>query len=104
LGARKARGGFSWGTKLIPSNAIDHLTNCIHMELDMNPLVAEADIAWAHNFFVLHTIHGMKHSTYHQVDIDSMEYYLYDFVQAVQLSHEVPDIGDWYINVGIEIN
>jgi hypothetical protein len=102
--ARKARGGFSWGTKLIPSNAVDHLADCIRTELDMNPLVAEADIAWARNFFVLHTIRGTKHSTYHQVDIDSAEYYLYDFVQAAQLSHEVPDIGDWYIDVGIEIS
>jgi hypothetical protein len=102
--AKKTRGGFAWGTKLIPSNVVDHLANCIRMELDLNPLIADNDIAWARNFFILHTIRGMKHSTYHQVDVESAEYYLYDFVQSAQLSNEVPEVGDWYINIGIKIS
>lgn len=102
--ARKARGGFSWGTKLIPSNAVDPLADRIRMQLDDNSFVAKSDIAWARNFFILHTIRGTKHSTYHQVDVASAEYYLHDFIQAAQLSDEVPDVGDWYIDVGIEIS
>jgi hypothetical protein len=102
--AKKTRGGFAWGTKLIPSNVVDHLANRIRMELDSNPLIADNDIAWARNFFILHTIRGTKHSTYHQVDVESAEYYLYDFVQSAQLSNEVPEVGDWYIDVGVEIS
>jgi hypothetical protein len=102
--ARKTRGGFAWGTKLIPSNVVDHLTDRIRAELAMNPLISEDDIAWARDFFVLHTIRGTKHSTYHQVDMESAEYYLFDFVQDAQLSPDVPEVGDWYIDVGIQIS
>jgi hypothetical protein len=64
--AKKTREGFAWGTKLIPSNVVDHLADRIRMELDMNPLIADEDVAWARDVFVFHTIRGTKHSTYHQ--------------------------------------
>lgn len=102
--AKKTRGGFAWGTKLIPNNVVDHLADRIHTELAANPLVADEDIAWARNFFVLHTIRGTKHSTFHPVDVDSAEFYLFDYVQSAQLSNEVPEVGEWYIDVGIEIS
>ena len=103
--ARRARGGgFAWGTKLIPSNAVDHLADRIRTELDTNPLIAKEDVAWARDFFILHTIRGTKHSTYHPVDNDSAEFYLYEFVQDAQLSDEFPEVGEWYIDVGIEIS
>jgi hypothetical protein len=102
--AKKSRGGFAWGTKLIPSYAVDNLTDRIRAELAMNPLIADDDIAWASNFFVLHTIRGTKHSTFHQVAVESAEYYLDEFVRDAQLSIEVPEVGDWYIDVGIQIS
>lgn len=102
--AKKARGGFAWATKLIPGNVVDNLAGRIRTELGENPLVADDDVTWAREFFFLHTIRGTKHSTYHRVDVDSAEYYLAEFVNSAHLSHEVPEVGDWYIDVGIEIS
>ena len=102
--AKKTRGGFAWGTKLIPSNVVGHLAERIRTELGENPLIADDDVTWARDFFFLHTIRGTKHSTFHQVNRHSAEYYLKDFLQRAQLSDEVGEVGDWYVDVGIEIS
>lgn len=102
--AQRTRGGFAWGTKLIPKDVVDQLANRIRVELDVNPFIPENETAWARDFFILHTIRGTKHSSYHRVNVESAEYYLYEFVQDSQLSSQVPEVGVWYINVGIEIS
>ncbi|RDB19057.1 hypothetical protein Hypma_014471 [Hypsizygus marmoreus] len=102
--AQKSRGGFAWGTKIIGRDVVDQLADRIRTELDENPFVAAHDIAWARNFFILHTIRGVKHSSFHRVDATSAEYYLTEFIQEAHLSYEVPEEGVWFVDVAIEIS
>lgn len=102
--AHNNRGGFSWTTKVIPKDAVFQLADGIRTELDANPFVDEDQVAWARDFFFLHTIRGTKHSSFHRIDDISPEFYLQEFLREAQLSPLVPDMGDWYIDVGIEIS
>jgi len=104
LRACKARGGYSWGTKLIPKDVVSDLADCIRDQLNTNRTLTREDMTWASDFFFLHTIRGVKHASFHRVDSESSEYYLNDFILDARLSGRVPFVGDWYIDVGIEIS
>ncbi|KXN81814.1 hypothetical protein AN958_03744 [Leucoagaricus sp. SymC.cos] len=70
----------------------------------MNPDLDPEDRGWTSNFLIMHTIRGVKHASFHQPDQDSASFYLDDFFKDAQLSNEVPNIGEWYVDVGIEIS
>ncbi|GLB36947.1 hypothetical protein LshimejAT787_0312340 [Lyophyllum shimeji] len=105
--AQKHRGGFQWGTRMIPKEDVDNLAHCIREKLQErfgDPFIDQNDVAWATDFFILHTIRGTKHTTLHHLDRASADYYLTEFLHDARLSAEVPEIGEWYIDVGIQIS
>lgn len=51
----------------------------------------------------MHTIQGIKHATMHQADPLSARHYLAEFFHNTQLMDNTPQLGDWYIDVGIQI-
>lgn len=103
--AQRTKGGYSWGSKQIPTEAVDDLADQIRSMLEMDASISEDDLEWARDFFVLHTIRGVKHSTYHHADDVSSDYYLDKLIyHEADLSSDVPDVGDWYVDVGIQIS
>ncbi|GLB45961.1 hypothetical protein LshimejAT787_4400010 [Lyophyllum shimeji] len=86
---------------------VDNLAHCIREKLQErfgDPFIDQNDVAWATDFFILHTIRGTKHTTLHHLDRASADYYLTEFLHDARLSAEVPEIGEWYIDVGIQIS
>ncbi|KAG6828498.1 hypothetical protein H0H87_001789 [Tephrocybe sp. NHM501043] len=105
--ARRSRGGFLWGTKMLPADRLPYLAQAIH-----NAVRADGDLSrdnhhWLQYFFILHTVHGVKQTTYHNVSEPSAKYYLKDFLEKSDLPLDIlrPEggFGHWYINVAIEI-
>lgn len=52
----------------------------------------------------MHTIRGVKHGNFHHVDVVSAQLFLDELMEDSQLSYEVPNIGEWYIDVAIQIS
>lgn len=104
LRAGKSTGGYSWSTKVIPKEEVEYLADSIRHELCMNDNISAEDRRWASDFFIMHTIRGVKHGTYHHADSASAEFYLRGHYADAQLSPLVPDYGEWYVDVGIEIS
>ena len=102
--AKQANGRFSLGTKIIPREAVANLADVIRTSLEYDPDLPDGDKEWARDFFFLHTVRGTKHSSFHQVDADSARHYLNLFIIEMNLSYEVPEVGDWYIDVAIELS
>lgn len=102
--AQRRGGALAWGTKMIAKDAVEGLADRIRYELDSSNL-APHDIAWARGFFILHTIRGAKHSSFHQATPAQAQFYLDEFIWTDgKLSHEVPEVGNWFIDVAIEIS
>lgn len=72
--------------------------------MDADPFLDQSDVQWARSFVILHTVRGVKHSSFHHVDQDSAEFYLHDFVDDAKLSPDIFRTGNWYIDVAIEIS
>ncbi|KXN82138.1 hypothetical protein AN958_03192 [Leucoagaricus sp. SymC.cos] len=102
--ARNHGGGYSWSKKIIPSVYVEDLMEKVRESLDDFALTDPEDNDWARNFFVLHTIRGVKHSTLHHVDPASAQHYLSEFINSAHLSDEIYEHGCWYVDVGIEIS
>jgi len=102
--AKQSNGRFSLGTKLIPREAVNHLADTIRISLDHDVSLPNVEKAWARDFFFLHTVRGTKHSSFHRVEAESAQYYLSEFVMEANLSYEVPEVGDWFIDVAIELS
>jgi hypothetical protein len=102
--AQKNKGAPAWQTKVIPREMVDLLADAIRTELDRNASVSGQDISWARDFFVLHTIRGLKDGSFHTVNPESADWYLTEFIIDANLSFMVPEIGEWYIDVAIEIS
>ncbi|KXN83946.1 hypothetical protein AN958_00784 [Leucoagaricus sp. SymC.cos] len=102
--ARNHGGGYSWSKKIIPSMYVRDLMDKVRESLDDFALTDDEDNHWARNFFVLHTIRGVKHGTLHHVDATSAQYYLSEFIESAHLSDEIYEEGTWYVDVGIEVS
>ncbi|KAG6904892.1 hypothetical protein DXG01_006436 [Tephrocybe rancida] len=100
--ARRAGGGYSWGTKLIPSDVVPDLADEIRRQFSLN--ADPDDLAWASRFVVLHTVRGVKHATYHTANPESAEFYLDKFIQDKCLDPSIRNRGFWYIDVAIELS
>ncbi|KAG6864738.1 hypothetical protein C0991_007445 [Blastosporella zonata] len=100
--ARQARGNFAWGTKMIPADAVVDLADRIRRHLHYSNLTAE-DREWSTTFFILHTIRGAKSISHHQVDEESSRHLLDKFLNDAHISRDIRTIGDWYIDVAVEI-
>jgi hypothetical protein len=66
--------------------------------------MSATDREWARDFFVLHTIRGEKDSSFHRVDEHSAGHYLEEFAFDADLSWKVPEVGEWYVDVAIQIS
>ncbi|KAH0588293.1 hypothetical protein J132_02620 [Termitomyces sp. J132] len=102
--ARRARGGYSWSTKIIPQDIVPFLADRIRMQLRSTNDLAQEDKDWATNFFVLHTIRGTKGMTWHLPLHQTAEVAFRQFLHDSRLSLEVLTAGDWYVDVGVEIS
>ncbi|KAG6871947.1 hypothetical protein C0995_014638, partial [Termitomyces sp. Mi166 len=103
--ARRVRGGHSWSTKIIPEDIVPRLADKIrsHLTLYNNGLDTE-EHEWASNFLILHTIRGTKGMTWHQPDPRSADEAFQRFLRSSRLTRDVFTIGEWYIDVAIEIS
>lgn len=99
--ARRNGGGHAWGTKIIQRDITDQLMERIRLEL----LLSDSDdLDWALDAFVMHTIRGVKHGTFHRADAHSATYYLAELFADAQLVEDAPERGEWFIDVGIQIS
>jgi hypothetical protein len=83
---------------------VNNLADTIRIALQYDSSLADNDRQWAQDFFFLHTIRGTKHSSFHSADAASAEYFLSEFIIEANLSHEVPEVGVWYIDVAVELS
>ncbi|KAG6876902.1 hypothetical protein C0993_012195 [Termitomyces sp. T159_Od127] len=102
--ARRNRGGYSWSTKIIPEDIVSDLCETIRSNIDGAEGLSAADREWASNFFVLHTIRGAKSMTWHQPNSRSARDALERFLYRSHLSPDIRSIGEWYIDIAIEIS
>ncbi|KAF8054645.1 hypothetical protein FPV67DRAFT_1682298 [Lyophyllum atratum] len=102
--ARNRNGGYSWGTRLVAKEYVPRLAARIRMEIQNSPFVDDRDKQWAQDFFILHTIRGTKHTSMHRVNAASAAIFLDTFIREANLSPAAPAVGDWYVDVAIEIS
>lgn len=102
--ARKNRGGHAWATKMIPVDVVDRLMDRVRRKLVADATLDREDVAWAQDFFVMHTIRGVKHATSHSPDFDEAEFHLRQFLLDAKISPAAHLLGTWWIDVGIEFS
>ncbi|KAG6815392.1 hypothetical protein H0H87_002313 [Tephrocybe sp. NHM501043] len=101
--AKRVGGGYSWSTKIIPGDVMEHFASEMREHLYIN--APEADQSWATGFVVLHTVRGVKHATVHPVDDQSAKNALRDFIYTHNLSDTILESPrNWWIDVGIELS
>lgn len=103
--ASRINGRHAWGSKILPQEILGELMDTVRDELGQDPFVDAADqsLAWAQDFFIMHTIRGVKHATSHQADTISAIHHLTQFFRDSQLVEDANTMGQWYIDVGVQI-
>ncbi|KAF9442097.1 hypothetical protein P691DRAFT_765570 [Macrolepiota fuliginosa MF-IS2] len=90
--ARKHKGGHAWGSKIIPQRAVGGLMDRVRLLLGQDASLDPEDVAWAQNFFVMHTIRGVKHSNSHEPTFFEARSHLDTFFLSVV---EAPAASCW---------
>ncbi|KAG6852775.1 hypothetical protein C0991_009198 [Blastosporella zonata] len=101
--ARRVKGGYSFATKMIPAYVVGDLAETVRGAFNDCTTISNADLEWASSFFILHTIRGVKQTTFHRTDAESASYYLHEFLRNRHLSPNIWREGEWYVDVAIEI-
>lgn len=96
--AQKKTGAFSYQTKMIAHWNLSPLVDTLREKLE------DEDIKWAQGFFFIHTIRGTKHSTQHSKDQESAQLALQEFLLEADIPTSAISEGEWWIDVGVEIN
>ncbi|KAJ3566668.1 hypothetical protein NP233_g6858 [Leucocoprinus birnbaumii] len=103
--AKKTHGGQpGWTQKVIPGEYVAELAGAIRDALVDDPFLDDEDIAWAKDFFFVHSVRGVKHGYYHGVNPAAAQHFLDDFVRDCHLVRDAHMLGTWWIDVGIEIS
>lgn len=91
------------GDNLCNNLALKGLADCIRTKLVDSPL-SGYDVAWATDFHVLHTVHGIKKASVHQTSKVSTEFSFADFLLDTGFDSDIlPYVADWFIDVSVEI-
>lgn len=88
----------SYQTKTLDFVTTHHLAQVIRSNL------SRAGLHWATNFFFLHSIRGVKHSTQHVADPECSGDALKTLLREYRLSQSSLARGDWWIDVGMEFH
>lgn len=59
-------------------------------------------VEWAEDFFLLHTIRGIKHTTQHVLNGVAAHLTLTEVLKEAKISLETTLLGSWWVDVGIE--
>ncbi|KAJ3555821.1 hypothetical protein NP233_g12116 [Leucocoprinus birnbaumii] len=103
--AHKTYGGMpGWTQKIIPREYVSRLADAIRNAIEEDLFLDEEDVVWAKDFFFVHSVRGLKHGYYHQVTEAGAQHFLDDFVRDCRLVRNAHLLGDWWIDVGIEIS
>ncbi|EKM81398.1 hypothetical protein AGABI1DRAFT_36555 [Agaricus bisporus var. burnettii JB137-S8] len=102
--ARRKTGQPSVGSRLIPEAAVSRLMDTIRMVLEQNESLKPEDVSWASNFFVMHTIRGVKHGYLHSPLYFDGTSCLRKLFSDASLSPHAHLQGEWWIDVGLEVS
>ncbi|KNZ79311.1 hypothetical protein J132_10732 [Termitomyces sp. J132] len=103
--ARKSKGGSSLGSQIIPREGVALLCQTLRDALDENIVEENTfDSHWCKSFMILHTIRGVKQSTFHAIEDDGPHRSLEELMVQYHLSPRIWSEGFWYIDVGVEIS
>jgi hypothetical protein len=100
--ARNQSGTHSWGTRLIPSWAVPLITVCARQAIARNDSIDPEDSLWAKDFFVMHIVRGVKHTTIH--DPWEAPEFLQQVFENANLCSSAHVDGRWWVDVGLEIS
>ncbi|KAF8871325.1 hypothetical protein BD779DRAFT_1680483 [Infundibulicybe gibba] len=85
------------GNKVMPARSAMHLCH----QIRQNAMVA--GVTWASDIFFAHIIHGAKRAIHHMKDPHLAKEALAAHLSDVGLPKNVAEIGEWWIDVGLEI-
>ncbi|KAJ3563511.1 hypothetical protein NP233_g8898 [Leucocoprinus birnbaumii] len=103
--AQKTFGGVpGWTQKIIPGDYVAELAQAIREAIEGDPFLTDEDVAWAKDFFFVHSVRGVKHGYYHGVNQVAAQHFLDDFIRDCRLVNDAHLLGTWWIDVGIEIS
>lgn len=92
-------GTFSFQTKMIHQSKVPDLATKIRMYLRL------AGVPWWKEIVILHQVRGVKQTTGHDVDQDSANVALRDFLHTACLDFRtISSDGKWWVDVGFEIS
>ncbi|KAK1219139.1 hypothetical protein PQX77_018150 [Marasmius sp. AFHP31] len=93
---RRTTGHNAYGTKIVPQEFINEFVKLWREYLASN------DVQWAKDFVFIHTIRGVKGSTFHSTDPSSAEIALSNFLHSVSIPISATRSGNWFIDVGMQ--
>ncbi|KAJ3564156.1 hypothetical protein NP233_g8478 [Leucocoprinus birnbaumii] len=103
--AQKTHGGTpGWTQKVIPKEYVVQLAGAIRDAIEDDLFLEDEDATWAKEFFFVHDVRGLKHGYYHRVSYAGAQHYLDEFMRDCRLVDNALQLGDWWIDVGIEIS
>ncbi|KAJ3559064.1 hypothetical protein NP233_g11357 [Leucocoprinus birnbaumii] len=100
----KHRGRAMVTTKMIAQQHVRGLMDRIRLEISNDPTILPEDVDWARNFFVMHTIRGVKHAFGHEPSRSEATEALDRVFRVSQLSTDALANGSWYVDVGLELS
>jgi hypothetical protein len=97
--AKKRTGAMAYQTKMVMASVVPRLVGQIRQEL------ADNDVEWGRDCFVLHTIRGTKAASHHSKTVDAAQQALEEYFESVFIDLEtIRSEGEWWIDVGLEMS
>jgi hypothetical protein len=96
--ARGHNGQLSFVTKILPEWHVNLLGDAIRENLKTN------EVSWGEGLVFLHQIRGVKNSSQHTPEDDPAQVALEEWLDINSLKQEDLLLGDWWIDVGLQIS
>ncbi|KAJ8074343.1 hypothetical protein PM082_012656 [Marasmius tenuissimus] len=93
----RANGRKAYGTKMVPQEFLGKFVATLRLKLD------EDHITWAAGFFFMHSVRGVKLTSFHYPDRQSARMALEELLSEVSIPWDATLRGRWYIDVAIEL-
>ncbi|KAG7098026.1 hypothetical protein E1B28_000002 [Marasmius oreades] len=93
---RRSTGRSSYGTKMIPEEFLESFVSELRLSLARN------GVNWAKDFFFIHTVRGVKLSSFHTPTPEMANRAFLGLLQNVSIPLENTIEGQWFVDVGLE--
>ncbi|KAJ8085322.1 hypothetical protein PM082_004118 [Marasmius tenuissimus] len=94
---RTSTGRPAYGSKMLPREFLKKFVDVLREKLAGNK------VSWAAEFFFMHSVRGVKLTSFHDPNLESAAFALEELLSEVSLSHEATSQGRWYIDVALEV-